>query len=347
MVTTMEELLPLVAEAKTCREFGAIVLANCPPKLKGPLSRQARDHFGWDYNDGLVAYWVSLGSHGEARKNRMNATSAAYDRANRLEGLIRSCKASSNKRGHSFTEADGLHLRSLWADAQAGDTPWVGLLDFEAYGEVRETGNAGNPWAPSFDRLDCSKGYWQGNVVVAPNILNKTINRFDRRLTIELIAKAGQLETPDFSALRTARLGGKPIHTLIAGNGANVFQYHPALKPYQAEMMELTKQALYRRGTCAVTGLAFVAEQGHPCLPSWDLIDQSKTGKRTWQGTGKAARCINTEDGTERPEDMRLVCRFFNHGRCSWQDEDWWKMANRVREIVGAGQIDSLLTAPF
>ena len=382
-ITTLEDLLPLVAEAKTCKEFCWVVIQHAAWGHRRRLALGCRDHFGWSYNDGLVKYWVAPHSHSDERKqklrassdawlavpenkerrqrlglahraipeikerNRVNATSHGRKAENRLELQISSCRKRSKQRGHSFTIEDETHLRTLWASAVVGKTPWAGLLDFGAFGLADEAGSGGHPFAPSFDRLDNNHGYHAGNVVVTPNLWNRTIKDFNRRLTVEAICKAGQPETPDFATLKSSRPHRTQIHTYIAGNSASVFWAHPALKPYQAEMLELTKQALFERGTCAVTGLAFVAEQGHPCMPSWDLIDQSKTGKRTYQGGGKAQRCISRENGTERPEDMRLVCQFFNYGRNSWQDSDWWRMAARVREIVNAGKIDTLLTAPF
>jgi hypothetical protein len=48
-------------------------------------------------------------------------------------------------------------------------------------------------------------------------------------------------------------------------------------------------------------------------------------------------RVVLTEGGRETPADMRLVCAFFNVGRCTFDDGDWWRMADRVRELVEAG----------
>ncbi len=346
-INNLKDLVPLLAGITQRNAFCKVILDNVPAKLKTPLGRAARDFYGHGWPDSSLANGFSPSTHNGQNKAANRLLSTAYGRANRLDGLIKSCKKSSKKRGHSFTEADEQHMRDLWADAQAGKTPWTGLLDFAAYGETLETGNAGSPFSPAFDRLNNKQGYWPGNVVVVPNILNKTIKDFNRRLTIEAIVKAGLSETPDLALLQSVRVDRKQIHTYISGKGTQVFKSHPALKPYQAAMLELTKQAIYERGTCVVTGLAFVAEPGHPCMPSWDLIDQTKTGKRTWQGSGKAARLISTEPGTETLRDMRLVCGFFNVGRGAWTDHTWWTLAARVREIVKQGQIDTLLRAPF
>lgn len=185
-----------------------------------------------------------------------------------------------------------------------------------------------------------------------PNILNRTINEYDRRLVLELIAKAArfnltrQAEVPNIAALKDARPNGVFCHTYLAGQGRQVFKTHPALKAEQATLLKLTQVALYERGTCAVTGLAIIPIPGHPCFPSLDLVDHTKTGKRTYKGVGRAARRVKSEDGTERPEDMRLECAFYNMGRCNFDDADWWTMAHHVRSLVDQGRMDELLRAP-
>ncbi len=384
-VTTLEELLPLVAGAKTCEEFCGIALLHVPKMKKFKLAKQARDALGHIWSDNVVQNMLTPSYRGEKRVNARLAAEVAYRanpvhqetmrkarvarraipekaeqdkvssricgtawrRANRLKILLRNCESSSLKRGHSFTEVNQLHLEKIWESAKSGNSPFSGLMDFDAWGAL-----GGHPFAPSFDRLDCSKGYDVGNVVVVPNILNRTVNEYDRRLVMELIAKAahfnltGQAEAPNIAALKTARPNGVCCHIYLAGRGRQVFKVHPALKAEQATLLKLTQVALYERGTCAVTGLAIIPTPGHPCFPSLDLVDHTKTGKRTYKGVGRAARRVKSEDGTETPEDMRLVCAFFNMGRCNFQDDDWWKMAHHVCTLVDQGRIDELLRAP-
>lgn len=384
-VTTLEELLPLVTDAKTCEEFGSIIIAHVPKRFKLRLALQARDSLGREWTDTVVTHWLAPAYHTEAHAQYRQAATVAYRanpvhqetmrkarvarraipekaeqdkassricctawrRANRLKILLKNCESSSLKRGHSFTEVNQWHLEKIWQSAKSGNSPFSGLMDFDAWGAL-----GGHPFAPSFDRLDCSKGYDVGNVVVVPNILNRTVNEYDRRLVMELIAKAarfnltGQAEAPNIAALKTARPNGVCCHIYLAGQGRQVFKGHPALKPQQATLLKLTQVALYERGTCAVTGLAIIPTPGHPCFPSLDLVDHTKTGKRTYKGVGRAARRVKSEDGTETPEDMRLVCAFFNMGRCNFQDNDWWKMAHHVRALVDQGRMDELLRAP-
>lgn len=136
-VTTLDQLLPLVAQAKTCREFGAIVLASCPPKLKGPLSKQARDYFGWDYNDGLVAYWVSPSSHGETRKAQM----AAY---NTVWLAVPENKQRRRASIDAWKESNPSYHTEYYQDRRANDPAFkiAGLLRTRLYNAVK-TGGAG------------------------------------------------------------------------------------------------------------------------------------------------------------------------------------------------------------
>lgn len=112
--------------------------------------------------------------------------------------------------------------------------------------------------------------------------------------------------------------------------------------------MRLTVEALYGPGggVCAAPGPAFSFLVGDPMFPSWDLVDTSRRGWR---------RCVTrtaadgheykdtrgrTAPGTERPKDMRLVGVMFNQGRNVWPDDDWWTMAERVRDLLAAGVTD-------
>lgn len=374
-ITTLDKLLPLVAEAKTCKEFGAIVLEHVPVDLRRGLARAARDALGLPWRNASLDERIKPSFHGadqvEARRQatllyrsnpekqqRNREAVAANKRANRLDCIIHNCGSSSRHRGHTFDSEDAAYLRGLWNKAKISGGPWRGLVDFTAYGEER---TGGDPWAPSFDRVDNSRGYQAGNVRLVPNVWNKTCQQYDRRLVAELTAMAstmraeGHRASGDLEALRAARPWRRTLQTHLAGKAANVFKSHPALIPFEADMMAATLHKLYgpNGGVCEATGLPFVAEPGHPCFPSWDLLDHSKTGKRVWKNRqalstklGKEARrrhrVVSTEPGTERPEDMRLVCTFFNLGRSKWEDSVWWKMADRVRELVDAGRIVEL-----
>jgi hypothetical protein len=276
-------------------------------------------------------------------REKSRAAGQANSRNNPLAKLVGSCRGRSAKRGHG--RVDEVNLRELWGLARTGDTPWNGLLDFGAYGTQSDTGSAGSPFAPSFDRLDSGRGYVAGNVVLVPNIWNRTCNRYDRQLVLDLTARAtrllseGRRDEADVKALRAARPYGSRLEMRLSRSCASVFGSHPALVSHRDEMMSRTIDALYGagRGVCPVTGLAFSAEPGHPCFPSWDLVDHVLCGKRRYSGTGRAARVVSTSGGQETPSDMRLVCQFFNLGRCTFDDADWWRMADHVRKLVEAG----------
>jgi hypothetical protein len=278
-------------------------------------------------------------------QKRARVAAKTYARTNRLRIQINNCGNNSKRRGHGHV--NGEYLRELWERAFAGDTPWRGLLDFAAYGVADDTGTAGSPWAPSFDRLDNGLGYVAGNVAVVPNIWNKTCNRYDRRLVLDLVARAARLrseevqEVADLAALNAARPNHSRLENRLSHKGASVFRNHLALVPHRAEMTTMTVEALYGSGggVCPVTGLAFSAEPGHPCFRSWDLVDHTLTGRREYVQTGNAKRLriVSAEGGRETPADMRLVVAMFNYGRCTFDDADWWRMADRVRELVDAG----------
>ena len=133
--------------------------------------------------------------------------------------------------------------------------------------------------------------------------------------------------------------GNQQLEVRLSGMSASVYRNHPALAPNSAEMMRLALDALYGIGgsVCPVTGVAFSAEPGHPCFPSWDLADNRLCGQRRFIGSGRAQRLISTSGGRETPADMRLVCQLFNLGRCTFDEADWWRMADHVRKLVDAG----------
>jgi hypothetical protein len=405
-VTTLEDLLPLVRDAETCREFGAIVIAHVPKHLKSRLALAARDALGRDWTESTLRDVLKPGLHApayaEAKRIRqaevrstpegrerhraanrvacsalyakaratpegralinaagraqyakttstpegrakVNAAGKDRKRANPLSKMIGHCRYSSKMRGHG--PVDEAHLRYLWERALGGETPWHGLLDFKAFGVADDTGTAGSPWAPSFDRLDNRLGYVEGNVALVPNLWNRTCNRYDRRLVLDLVTRASLLrierrqDRATVEVLGMARLHRLRLESYLSGSNGNVFHCHPTLVPHRAEMMRMTLSALYSAGggVCAVTGLAFVPEPGHPCMPSWDLVDHRLGSQHRYAGSGRARQRVDTEGGRETPADMRLVCAFFNFGRCTFDDADWWRMADRVRELVEAG----------
>ena len=47
-------------------------------------------------------------------------------------------------------------------------------------------------------------------------------------------------------------------------------------KPYEFELTVSQLKQLYRRKTCAYTGVKFVDEEGHPLHRSFDRVDSSK-----------------------------------------------------------------------
>lgn len=366
-ITTLEELLPHVHADMTCKEFGAAIIRLVPAELKFKLALATRDALGKDWSENSVRHWLSPNHHSERRAERHRGlsrrwysipenaersreasrensrrwrsvpenaernreASLAHCRENRLDTLIRNCCGSSRRRGHSFTEADEAHLRELWARGERGELAWSQWLDFKAFGIASETGGAGHPWAPSFDRIDNSRGYTEGNCELVPNCLNVARVDFDRTLVDRLLVLAHRVRAgidpppvADPEALRAARVNGRSLHTYIAGLSANVFRNHPALIPHRAEMMAKTKHQFYGSGRCALTGLPFVAEAEHPQMQSWD-----------WAASGTRPK------GDERPEEMRLICRFANHARMNWPDSEFWLLCERMYYLTSAAGV--------
>jgi hypothetical protein len=62
-VTTLAELLPLVAGVQTCKEFGAIIIAHVPKSSKFVLACAANEHcrFGWKQSS--IRYWLQPACH--------------------------------------------------------------------------------------------------------------------------------------------------------------------------------------------------------------------------------------------------------------------------------------------
>lgn len=84
-MTKIEELLPLVQHAKTAREFGAVVIANVPTKLKRTLALEARDALGFEWVDRTVRYWLKPGCHSDAYTDAHRKTSRLYQKRRRAE----------------------------------------------------------------------------------------------------------------------------------------------------------------------------------------------------------------------------------------------------------------------
>lgn len=84
--------------------------------------------------------------------------------------LLGSCRSSARARGHECTiTADDIEAMLAPMVCSVTGLP----LTWEHGGSTRA-----NPWAPSIDRLDCSKGYVPGNVRVVCVLYNLARNDF-------------------------------------------------------------------------------------------------------------------------------------------------------------------------
>ncbi len=94
----------------------------------------------------------------EANRDRSIEKSRQWKTNNPAKAMLGRCRGSAKARGHecTITAAD---IEALLAPMACSVT---GLpLTLEAGGNSKS-----NPWAPSVDRIDCSKGYVPGNIRV-------------------------------------------------------------------------------------------------------------------------------------------------------------------------------------
>ncbi|MFT4147058.1 MAG: hypothetical protein QM644_21680 [Mobilitalea sp.] len=62
-ITTLKDLLPLVADIPTCREFCWVILQNVSACHKHRLAQQARDELGRTWTDGGLRTWLAPKRH--------------------------------------------------------------------------------------------------------------------------------------------------------------------------------------------------------------------------------------------------------------------------------------------
>lgn len=90
----------------------------------------------------------------------------------RIKTLLSGAKQNAKARNLTF-DVDLTSMVALF-HAQSGRCALTSI-DFEM--SIRETGRT-NPFAPSIDRIDCSKGYQHGNVWFVLSIVNMAKNEF-------------------------------------------------------------------------------------------------------------------------------------------------------------------------
>jgi len=85
-VTTLEELLPLLRDVETAKQFGAVVIANVPTKPRGlrrRLALAARDALGLAWTDATVRGWCAPYAHTAKRAEGNRAACAEWQAENR------------------------------------------------------------------------------------------------------------------------------------------------------------------------------------------------------------------------------------------------------------------------
>jgi hypothetical protein len=153
-VTDIHGLLPLLAEAKTAKEFGAVLIAHAPAGRKMELALAARDALGRSWTESTVFKWLKPSSHTEkgvdakrehnrssARRAREADPSHARDAANNWrQKNVEKWKANRKRRyaddpAFALRQATNARIRCalLKAVGKPGKSrPTLGLLGCSA-----------------------------------------------------------------------------------------------------------------------------------------------------------------------------------------------------------------------
>jgi hypothetical protein len=350
---TADGLWPYVKDTPNfkamCRVLNDLGVLGLWTQVKRPIARELCDRLGFEPSESSFKCYLNPGAHAVSRADSHQRPSM------RFSATLRNMRGR-NKKLHGVDHQPGGilddHLAALWEDAHRPDHPWAGVMDPTGFGDASESGTAGHPFALSFDRLACSLGYVPGNVQCVPNAWNKTVLHWGEARIGALVHKAvtGNVDEANRAAPGTWVPTPKPMRphertslgSIFLRPTSHLFAKHPNLLTHRGEMLEKFRDDL-ARGTCAVTGLPFVYELNHPCFLSYDLIDPSKGAKGT-SNLAVSKRCgrkFTYAGGSETPADMRLVCRFVNHGMSTWGPEPWWVVARRAAELHEAGYFTS------
>ena len=98
----------------------------------------------------------------------------------RLRKILSKAGPRARRKGVPFTITLDWVLRQLVAQGYCCKRTG---MPFQLRSE--RTGEARNPWAPSIDRLDCSKGYTPDNVELVAYIYNNCKNTFTHEEVVE------------------------------------------------------------------------------------------------------------------------------------------------------------------
>lgn len=89
------------------------------------------------------------------------------------------------------TDLDLPYLKALWEE-QEGTCPLTGTkMDLPVNGRAWEK-DTGNPWKPSLDRIDSSKGYIKGNVRYIVSIANFCKQSWDDDVVIDFCGRVAR-----------------------------------------------------------------------------------------------------------------------------------------------------------
>lgn len=146
--------------------------------------------------------WLDVEREKTAKRNRRWMTENAakhretcrrWDVENPAKKLLNTCRRNAKVRGHECTitvEVIAAMLAPMTCSATGLPLTWEHL-----------GGSKANPWAPSIDRLDCSRGYVSGNVRVVCWAFNQMRGDFPDEAVFAL-AKAVAARAPDLLSAR-------------------------------------------------------------------------------------------------------------------------------------------------
>jgi len=359
---TADGLWPYVKDAPSframCRILHSLGVLGLPAKLKRPIARDLCGRLGFEPSDNSFLDQIKPSNFTADALSKGRISGQIRSKENKYHQRplhrLKTMQASIRRRNIKLYGVDhppgGIlddYLVAIWDDAIRPDHSWAGVIDPAAFGALTTSGSSGHPFALSIDRINCGFGYVLGNCQAVPNAWNKTICHWGDARIAQLAHQAvsGRHGKPVAATPRTQVQRPRTrtsLQALFLGPSSPLFLKHPNLLAYRAEMLKKFEDDL-TRVTCAVTGLPFVYELNHPCWPSYDLVDPNKAAKGNYAafGNSRGGLKITFSGGRETPADMRLVCRFVNHGMSTWGEGPWWVVARRAAELHEAGYFTS------
>jgi len=124
------------------------------------------------------------------RKDRGNVTTLRANNRQDNHSPFRYYMNKARNRRHS-TDLDLPYLKALW-EQQGGICPLSGFTMDLPPNTLAWANRAHDPWKPSLDRIDCSKGYIKGNVRFVTVIANMALQSWGDELLFQFCRMVSQ-----------------------------------------------------------------------------------------------------------------------------------------------------------